>query len=411
MFKNSLFYTLIIFLVASIFSGCRNNATVSEQQEMRIQHYLEEHRSTFMGSSMDSIDFSSIADHFQGSRLILLGETHGSSLNEELDIQLFKYLYNNHGVRFYLAENGYGAGILINEYIQTGDIHLLSSVFQVLKGTFSHTEENYQRIINLREFNASLPSYAKITYLGIDIEQQAGLGIQAISSFTRDNYQHYPIQIRQVLAAIKQHRAGNHLSAFSFASFLIKQLQDPSSQSDYERAFTGHYNEVILILENILLRSELYQDDSAYLSRREDRIAKNFQFVYQKHTIGNFYGKWGAFHIWKHNVHNQESSFLKKVISAGYLKSNEAVSIPIFYEDSFYADRNNKYMSTPITSMLAPDLIQANDNNPFTIFDLNETGSPFGEKLLLIDGAKGVTTDYFDIMIKISGSKASKRKD
>lgn len=411
MFSKGHLLVVITFLSVINLSGCGNGIAFEKNLTLDSQRYLKEHQTIFKPPLADNINFSAVADHFEGAKLVLLGETHASALNEVLDIQLFKYLYFNHGVRHYLAENGYGAGILINEYIQTGDINLLHSIFQLFDGTFSNTKENYDRIVSLRAFNASLPSNAKITYIGIDIEQQPGLGLLAIRSFILDNLEQYPAAIRQILGALKSTKAGNYTAAVNFGHFFLEEIQRPQLESLYQNVFNGHYDEVILILKNIILRYQLFQDDTDYLSKRENQIAANFDFVSQKFPNGKFYGKWGVFHTWKHNVSNQESSFLKKAISAGYIKDKETVSIPIFYENSFYADKNKRYQSTPITSMLAPALIRSNSTASFTIFDLNETSSPFAKRLLLVEGAKGVTTDYFDVMIKISGSKASQKRD
>lgn len=405
------FYFLIFFLTLPILIGCGNEISHKERQTLDPESYLKEHQTVIPSHMSDTIDLRSVSDHFKEARLILLGETHGSALNEILDTQLFQYFYFNHGVRHYLAENGYGTGVLINKYIQTGDVNLLNSIFQLFEGTFSNTREHYQRIVELRAFNASLPSYAKIKYIGIDIEQQPGLGIKAIRSFILDNLDLYPSSIRPAFASLINSKAGNYTYAVSFAYFLLKEIQLPTRVPIYEKAFHGHYKEVILILENIVLRDELFRDSDQYLSKRESQIAENFDFVNRKYPIGNFYGKWGVFHTWKYNVENQESSFLKKAISAGYLKDKQAVSIPIFYENSFYADKNNNYISTPITSMKAPDLFQSETKESITIFDLNEPSAPFTKDILLIEGSEGVTTDYFDLMIKIRGSTASHKRD
>ncbi|MFY0594566.1 hypothetical protein [Roseivirga sp.] len=404
------FYKFLLLILLLSFSGCNQGKVKTSVDNSELLAYLDQNNFPISIDGNKPTDFSPLDSNFTRKRLILLGEVHGSQTNEKLDMELFKYLYYKHGVRYYLGESGYGMGLLINEYLQTGDEQLLKSIFQSLTGTFSGTQENYERLQALRAFNQSLPSYAKIKYVGIDLEQHFSTGILSIKGFLFDDLQYYDKSIQQALVSLISLQNNNYRDVNSFCKYFLEDLRKENLVDSYRRAFGIHYNEVLLILENMIMRYDLHQQPEAYLVKREKQLAKNLQFVMNKNPIGNFYGKWGAFHIWKNNVGNQSSSFIKESIESGALKKDEILSIPIFYENSFYADKNNNYQSTAISSMNLPGLLESNDDASVKVYSLNKKGSPFKHHMLLVEGREGVTTDYFTEFIKIRGSKASNKR-
>ncbi|WP_176723368.1 TraB/GumN family protein [Roseivirga misakiensis] len=406
---KSTFLSFSLILGISILWGCDQKERKVSIDENTVISYLDNNSFALSTSDSKPFDLSPLDDSFKRKRIILLGEVHGSQINEKLDLEIFKYLYQKHGVRHYLGESGYGMGLLINEYIQTGDEQLLKSIFQLWSGTFSGTQQNYERIKALRAFNVSLPSYAKFKYVGIDLEQQFGAGFLAIKRFLFDDLNYYDKSIRQALASFVSFQNNNFNSVNAYCQYFLQQIRKESLVESYKRAFGKHYQEVELILENMIMRHALHQNPKSYIAKRENQITENLDFIMNQDPIGNFYGKWGAFHIWKNNVGNQPSSFIKLAIKRGVINKDDVLSIPIFYSNSYYADKNSDFRSTSISSMAFPENLTSNETSSIKFYRLNEESSPFLEHMLLIEGEEGVVTDYFTEFIKISGSKAATR--
>ncbi|MFT5817869.1 MAG: hypothetical protein ACI95K_001356, partial [Lentimonas sp.] len=99
-------------------------------------------------------------------RVFITGENHTyTESNARLWLKMIKYLHANAGVRNIMFEYGYTYGYLVNEYLQTGDTTLFSSIDQ-----FAYKE--YSAVIKeLREFNEELPDSAKLYFAAIDIDR------------------------------------------------------------------------------------------------------------------------------------------------------------------------------------------------------------------------------------------------
>ena len=69
----------------------------------------------------DLKDYEALNGQLKNYAVFFDGETHGVSSNETRHFNLFKYLYLNNEVRYYIKEYDFEVGFYINKYIQTGD--------------------------------------------------------------------------------------------------------------------------------------------------------------------------------------------------------------------------------------------------------------------------------------------------
>ena len=94
---------------------------------------------------------------------------------------MLQYLHENQGVNYLLMEEGMGAGLLIDHYIQTGDEEILNFALECKKGL--HTDAELERDLWqwLYEYNSQQPEDKKIHAIGIDAEFNINAMIKGIS--------------------------------------------------------------------------------------------------------------------------------------------------------------------------------------------------------------------------------------
>lgn len=80
--------------------------------------------------------------------------------NEVRHFNLFKYLYENNNVRYFIKEYDFDIGFYINKYVQTGNKEWLK--FRIPS---KEAQELYDQLF---EFNKGLPTDKKIIFLSVD---------------------------------------------------------------------------------------------------------------------------------------------------------------------------------------------------------------------------------------------------
>ncbi|GHB04906.1 hypothetical protein GCM10009069_29310 [Algimonas arctica] len=110
-------------------------------------------------------------DAFYENRLFMLGEMHGYSRVQSIDLALLTHLNQRLGVRDYMAEIDPATAIIFNHYLRTGQDEALINVFNAW-----HDERQSQwgnldflkKIRSIRDLNVSLPDDQKIRFIGVD---------------------------------------------------------------------------------------------------------------------------------------------------------------------------------------------------------------------------------------------------
>lgn len=98
--------------------------------------------------------------------VFLIGENHlYSKSNAKIWLKTIKYLHEYAGVRNIIFEYGASYGFLVNEYLQTKDSALFSSIVRFVYPAYS------EAIKELAEYNSELPDSAKLYFAGIDIDR------------------------------------------------------------------------------------------------------------------------------------------------------------------------------------------------------------------------------------------------
>ncbi|MCG2615758.1 hypothetical protein LZZ85_15770 [Terrimonas sp. NA20] len=137
---------------------------------------------SFVCNNASVLDTSNIANKlfdadFYKNQYFLFGENHGVAAPLAVDLALFKNLYQQAGVRFYVAEMDATKAWLINKYLQTGDTSSLSKVFRSWKADTAQwaSQENYRKFQGLQKFYRELPAGQKFQVIGLDVFQDYSL--------------------------------------------------------------------------------------------------------------------------------------------------------------------------------------------------------------------------------------------
>lgn len=407
--KKAPFKTLTILLLEIIILSCNSETPTPPTEEDVIAYLNNNHQQISLDLAANTNEFSAFDDHFEGKEMILLGENHATQYNEVIDTKLFQYLYHRHGVRVYLGETSIGMGYFINSYINSGFDGTLQYIMANYSGSFSETLHNRARLVRLKDFNLSLPENDRITYMGIDVEHQVTIGFRVFKMLIPKPSidAPHPNDIADLIQEMYNTRYTSYLEVINAAPYFHEKLTSSQFKNSFQ-AYFPEYERMVRILAGIVTKVELENDPLTFDTKREQHIAQNLAFVRSKFGNVKMYGKWGASHIWKRQLSDNYKTFVQEAIANATINIEQVASIPIFYHNSFYADKDDDFNPRPIIFSVSPNMMNANKESPVVLFDLNEQGSPFKDFMMLVNGTTGSTTSYFDMAFRFSGSQASK---
>ena len=243
--------------------------------------------------------------------IFMTGENHTyTESNARLWLKMIKYLHANAGVRNIMFEYGFSYGYLVNEYLQTGDSTLFSSIDQ-----FAYDE--YSSVIkDLKDFNDSLPETQKLYFAALDIERGVYPIVKLLDrllppqSLYMDDSLYVDVQSLRSLA--------------SYNDFQLDKEDDPENQSgggfmfktgsslrllhhnfvrneakfkDYLGANFDLFKRVIVSNYNALHQWEEYEENNTVQEYifREDYMYRRFLEEKLMHP-GNWFGQFGRCH-------------------------------------------------------------------------------------------------------------------
>lgn len=408
-FKTSVICITFFSSILLLISSCSSSNDVELATEEELFSYLQQNNHGLTLSNTNNYEeFIEIADHFSSKKIVLLGENHASQFNDLLDTKMMIYLHQEHQFNYYLAETGYGLGKFINAYINGEDESLLSSIMNSLRNTFSYTQENKARLERMRAYNLSLPENERITYIGIDVENQVGWGISAVSMIVRLRGQ-IPLEIAPTLSRVHAPSSRTYLNAIELSKDLLLEFELTELAPNYQEFLAEDIEEIKFILNNVLAKAELDQNPERFNELREPKITENYKVINSIYPNAKYYGKWGRSHIWPSSVEGNYTTFIERLLFDGSIRRGQIESIPIFYEDGFFASPSNNFESRPITFSKAPDLLFTNGFQALTAFDLNEAGSPFYRTKELVTGRQEFTANIVSLVFKLRDSPASNK--
>ena len=232
-----------------------------------------------------------------GKEVILLGESHGIAISNDLDLAFLQYLHETAGVRYYLTELSYSEGCLLNRYFDTGDEKLLDFMFRELHGTIAWTREYRDFFARMREWNLTLPAEKRVQVVAVDLEHQERVALWYLAELAKGR--EAPAAIRDTISRLAQLAAGEAPmeSRFSFSSELAASLQEHAD--DYSALLGDDLFAFRLVAANLENAREYYglKDSNKSNQLRDRVIYETFLKVRPRLAPGRFYGRWGAAHV------------------------------------------------------------------------------------------------------------------
>lgn len=276
-------------------SSERDPITVSSQDTLHLYDSL------FVGFTL----LDSIMSDYQ---VFITGENHSfTASNARIWLKMIKYLHAHAGVRNIMFEYGNSYGVLVNEYLKTGDTLLYNSL-----SNFTYTE--YSEVIKeLKDFNDSLPIRDKLYFTGIDLDRGVYPIAKALNQLLPDDEIEVPDSIAIHIASIKSLAPYNdfkldqdenvNYNGFQFKTGSTLELIHKNfkrRKEDYSQYLGEDYTafeQIILTEYNARQRWQALQTAGAIQEYhfREQYMYQRFMEEYQTHD-GNWFGQFGRCH-------------------------------------------------------------------------------------------------------------------
>lgn len=257
----------------------------------------------------NALGSSALASIDSSCTIILVGESHYSFGNDEIQLQLFKQLVLTKNVRALLLECGMGSAYVINKYLATGD------------KTLWHIEPYYTTnkffLDSLRSFQQQLSKENKFTVYGVDYEKNVDALSWALQDLLLES---------NIADSIK-------LLPANCGSFILQFLSDNNVEFKTRRKALQNLDsllnvydqskEIFLdilgtkfvqfrdIIENYRASKPMYamnfEDSNCPLGQERERLF--YRNIISIRSEGRLFGQFGIVHV---NLEKQETWWNKK---------------------------------------------------------------------------------------------------
>lgn len=359
-----IFYCIVCF--TSIFiSGCSYVYPLIKSNTKESKKILETNITVLKNdSSFFSIPLPESV--IQNSQIFLIGETHGISANQELELKMFKFLKSKTDIKLLLLEYPHSYVVNINKYLNTGNFAYIDTVFQSLKGTFAWTTEYAEFWKNLYAYNVTLDPKERFSCIGIDVEHQSVAAINFLARLTPDTTAFDEIKptvskLRTIKFTSENYNAGWALAEeISYNWHLHESL--------YKAFYGENYHDFITILQNIVNAkivhiTKIKSGHNKYDQTRDSIMYDNFIKIYNVNPHVKMYGFFGDMHVFQSKYFGI-TPFACRLASSNSPYKNKVTSICINYENC--------------ERILRPDYKIKRYNGPFSnrIFDFYKEEHP-----------------------------------
>jgi hypothetical protein len=222
------------------------------------------------------------------------GETHYHPDNIYLKYNLFKELYYDADVRYFIIEHGYAEGYLATKYLESGDKLFLNMI----------ASQNRKLYPKLREFYQLLPDSSKFSIIGIDSEDNGYTTGVAFSELFKD-YDLINKGIPEVDTFMEQDIFKEIPTDHKNTSLIVNPIckrykQDPKYFEDkLGEEGSYHFKKMVEAFDK-WLEFQFYRfkvkADTAIHSPREQFMAKNIISISSIDKKAKMFGMLGNFH-------------------------------------------------------------------------------------------------------------------
>ncbi|QYE99785.1 hypothetical protein [Paraclostridium sordellii] len=114
--------TLVVLMI--ITTGCIST------KPLDVEAYLKKNNSAINLQDINEFEgLDLIKDDLKNKKIIFTGEYHAFQKDDLFRMKLIKYLQEEIGLNYYLAEMGYSNAYFFNKYLESGDEEILRKVF------------------------------------------------------------------------------------------------------------------------------------------------------------------------------------------------------------------------------------------------------------------------------------------
>lgn len=286
----------LLLVLVMVFSGCGGT---------EVERYLKKYaKPVNFEQGLDNKTFGNADDY----RFFFAGEIHYQTMIYPAKKMMLQYLHENQGVNYLLMEEGMGAGLLIDHYIQTGDEEILNFALECKKGLHTDAEAERDLWQWLYEYNSQQPEDKKIHAIGIDVEFNPIAALKGLTLLIQN-----PEQVEDEWKILYQKAIKQTM--YSYTEEGVKAFSDlinltyPKWQNEKKmrEVFGDNYDIAVRIYDSIVfVNSEEYQEtgregkyDEGY-SMRDARSIENIRFLLN--TLpedAKFFAQFGAGHIYQ----------------------------------------------------------------------------------------------------------------
>lgn len=354
----------------------------------------------------------------QNHDIFLIGETHGFHDNYRIAWKMIQEFKRKTNFRYMLAEMDWASSQKLNQALLQQDTIALREYMKKSKGTPAWCQERYELYKNIMRLNQE--SEIKIQYIGVDVPSGGiRLSLERIQSI-RNTYKTSTDTLDAILNQTKLND-----SVIGLIGRMKHHVIDNYTEQDF---FEHNYH-----IQNIL---GYWEAANTSTQNDWDRVRdscqyENYKLLEKYYDLENekMLGVWGYIHTFQ-----KESERIKWFSSRMKKGLNKRIySYRIFYFNSqcmlpaswvpgvikFYRSPKKLYYSMDVQNDDhwatgkkdgAKYLKKVTDKNTITVFDINRPQSPYKEQRLLLFnyGTNWVTTQYFQSVIVVQNSKATR---
>lgn len=387
----------LLLVLVMVFSGCGGT---------EVERYLKKYaKPVDFEQGLDDKTFGNADDY----RFFFGGEVHQQTMIYPAKKMMLQYLHEDQGVNYLLMEEGMGAGLLIDHYIQTGDEEILNFALECKKGLHTDAEPERDLWQWLYEYNSQQPEDKKIHAIGIDAEINRLAMLKGISLLIEQ-----PDKAPEEWKILFEKAMEDDQQAYAKLVTQISPLEEYEETlrnifgENYE-IFVQIYKYLFLLIEYVQSGGNTEVSDEFY-NFRDEHSLENIRFLLN--TLpenAKFFAQFGAGHTYQKSVDevvgsknfhrlgtrlNEEGSPLKgQVCSILYMVEHKSSvtekNEPLFFYDWF--DKN-----------VFQDYFEQT-----TFIPLDMEGSPFTQEIEgMIPKEEGAAlTDYFQKILILPNSE------
>lgn len=248
---------------------------VADAAWIYLPQFMAQQQIAEVGQYAQKVSEIDIPDHV---KIIGLGEaSHGNLEFQELKLSVFQGLVEKEKVRAFALEMDFSEGMIINNYIHTGEGNA-KEIVKNLSFTIYHTQQMQDLIEWMKDYNDSKPSSEQLSFYGFDM-QNPELGIDLILEYCRKQNILVDENLQTVLEPIKGTSKKLSDAEKEKAIDILKQIQSiiDSHQKTSEGQLIGR------AITNILHSFDYYKmsmaDYTGMSNARDGYMADNVAWI------------------------------------------------------------------------------------------------------------------------------------